>query len=54
MASREPGDDMSALPDEEFVPLVDAHNRIVMMMQGMSPARIPDALSLRGEKACPY
>ena len=51
MASRDPGDDMSALSDEEFVPMVDSHNRIVLMMQGMSPARIPDALSLRGEKA---
>jgi hypothetical protein len=50
MASREPADDMSALSDEEFVPIVDAHNRIVMMMQGMSPAHIPDALSMRGEK----
>eukprot|EP00316_Scyphosphaera_apsteinii_P015606 CAMPEP_0119336890 /NCGR_PEP_ID=MMETSP1333-20130426/92880_1 /TAXON_ID=418940 /ORGANISM="Scyphosphaera apsteinii, Strain RCC1455" /LENGTH=394 /DNA_ID=CAMNT_0007347809 /DNA_START=83 /DNA_END=1267 /DNA_ORIENTATION=+ len=51
MASRIPEEELDRLmTDEDYVALTDAHNRIVMMMQGMSPARIPDAMATRGKK----
>jgi len=47
MDSREPSDDLSSLSDDDFLPLVDAHNRIVALMSGQPPTRIPDALLMR-------
>jgi len=47
MDSCEPSDDLSSLSDAEFLALVDAHNRIVALMGGNSPAKIPDALAAR-------
>lgn len=47
MAARQPADDLSSLSDEDYVPLVDAHNRIVALMGGNNPANIVDALATR-------
>lgn len=47
MASRDPGDDISALPDEQFKAIQDAHNRIVRLMSGNDPRQIQDALAMR-------
>ena len=40
MACRDPGDDLGGLSDDDYVPVVDAHNRIVQLMSGQvaSPA----------------
>ena len=47
MASRQPADDLDALSDEDFVPIMDAHNRIVALMSGKDPKHIVPAMKIR-------
>ena len=47
MATVYTGDNYSHLSDEDYVLLTDAHNRIVQLMGGNDPGRIPDAMAQR-------